>query len=326
MRKTPALRVTVRRRIAPVLHPADLHGTAIHVLSQRLVVLYIYFNALQYFSLEGRLQMPELITEFDDGLLKLTLNRPEKRNALNPSLMRGLRDELLVAEKRRDVKVVVLTGAGGAFCSGGDLKAKAAFEAGASRKQAEEKKGDAPRSPPAVEDVIEGSRRNFDSPRLLHDMTKPTIAMIRGAAAGAGLNLAGACDLRIASENSRYLMPFVDVGLSGDHGGAYFWTRILGTARARELYFLNPDLGARQALEYGMVHRVVPDEQLEDATMEVVDRIRHGFTAAYYYAKKVLNAAENRTLPEVLDMEAMFTAFSGKASKRAMASHKEMMR
>ena len=270
--------------------------------------------------------MSELISEFDDGLLKLTLNRPEKRNALNPSLMRGLRDELLVAEKRRDVKVVVLTGAGGAFCSGGDLKAKAAFEAGASRKPAEENKGDAPRSPPAVEDVIEGSRRNFESPRLLHDMTKPTIAMIRGAAAGAGLNLAGACDLRIASENSRYLMPFVDVGLSGDHGGAYFWTRILGTAKARELYFLNPDLSARQALEYGMVHRVVPDEQLEDATMEVVDRIRHGFTAAYYYAKKVLNAAENRTLPEVLDMEAMFTALSGKASKRAVASHKEMKR
>ncbi len=261
--------------------------------------------------------MSDLITEFDNGLLKLTLNRPEKRNALNPSLMKGLRNELLIAEKRRDVKVVVLAGAGGAFCSGGDLKARAAFERGSFRKPTEEKKGDTPNTPPAVEDIMEGSRRNYDSSRILHDMTKPTIAMIRGAAAGAGLNLAGACDLRIASENSRYLMPFLDVGLSGDHGGAYFWTRILGTAKARELYFLNPDLSARQALEYGMVHRVVPDEQLEDATMEVVDRIRHGFTAAYYYAKKVLNAAENRTLPEVLDMEAMFTTLSGRAGKRA---------
>ena len=254
--------------------------------------------------------MSNLLSELKDGLLHLTLNRPERKNALDGPLMKGLRTALTDAEKRSDVRVVVLSGAGDAFCSGGDIKAKRDHgrRPGSGRQQG---------SPPSFESRSRALRRNMEAARLLHDMDKPTIAMIGGAAAGAGLNLAGACDLRVASRSSIFFMPFIDVGLSGDYGGTYFWTQILGTAKARELYFLNPRLSANEALNYGLVHRVVVDEELETTTMAMAERILASNEAGYTYAKKALNAAEHGTLPQVLDLEATFTLLAGQATIRA---------
>jgi 2-(1,2-epoxy-1,2-dihydrophenyl)acetyl-CoA isomerase len=140
--------------------------------------------------------------------------------------------------------------------------------------------------------------------RWLHELPKPTIAMVRGAAAGAGLSLALACDLRIAGDTARFGTAFARVGYSGDFGGSYFLTRLVGTAKARELYFTADLVDAPQALALGLVNRVVPDARLEEETMALAARLARGPRVAYRYMKKNLNAAETGTLKDVFDLEA----------------------
>jgi 2-(1,2-epoxy-1,2-dihydrophenyl)acetyl-CoA isomerase len=140
--------------------------------------------------------------------------------------------------------------------------------------------------------------------RWLHEMPKPTIAMIRGAAAGAGLSMALACDLRIAADNAKLGTAFARVGYSGDFGGSWFLTQLVGTARARELYYTAELLDAKRALELGMVNRVVPESSLEDETMALAHRIASGPRIALAYMKRNMNAAESGTLKESLDLEA----------------------
>jgi 2-(1,2-epoxy-1,2-dihydrophenyl)acetyl-CoA isomerase len=135
-------------------------------------------------------------------------------------------------------------------------------------------------------------------------MPKPTIAMVRGPAAGAGLSLALACDLRIAGDSARFGTAFARVGYSGDFGGSYFLTQLVGTAVARELYYTAALVDAPQALALGLVNRVVPDDRLEGETMALASQIASGPRVAHRYMKRNLNAAENGTLKELLDLEA----------------------
>jgi 2-(1,2-epoxy-1,2-dihydrophenyl)acetyl-CoA isomerase len=213
---------------------------------------------------------------------------------------------------------VVLTGAGRAFCAGGDMKAASKARADAAAKaegpKAEAPKADAPKRPPqSFETRVAWLRRSMEASRLLHDMPKPTIAMINGACAGAGMSLAGACDLRFAGQSARFTTAFAKAGISGDYGGSYFWTRILGTAKARELYFLNEKFEADQALAAGVVSAVHPDDVLAEKTMEVAKRLAAGSSATYGYMKRSLNAAENGRLEDVFDMEAANTVLSRQA-------------
>jgi 2-(1,2-epoxy-1,2-dihydrophenyl)acetyl-CoA isomerase len=243
----------------------------------------------------------EFVTaEVEDGVLTVTLNRPERRNALSPGMFDGLERALVHAETAADVGCVVLTGAGGAFCAGGDVKGMA----------------DSHRSGGAgvgVDAAIHRQRlwHRATSARL-YEMPKPVVASLPGAAAGAGLALALACDLRIAAERAALLTAFANVGFSGDFGGTFFMTQLVGAAKTRELYYLSERITAREAERLGLVNRVVPDEKLAAETRELAARLAHGPRIAYRYMKENINrAAGGAGLYECLDAEATHHVHTG---------------
>jgi 2-(1,2-epoxy-1,2-dihydrophenyl)acetyl-CoA isomerase len=201
---------------------------------------------------------PVLLREVVDRIGIITLNRPERRNALNGTLVAALDAAVKEVAVDPEVKVVVLTGAApegrhGGFCSGGDVKdgSGPGMELGV---------------PPGALDG-DLARHDEHAAMLLHLMPKPTIAMVGGPAVGAGFSLAGACDLRFASDDAVLAAGFAANGLSGDYGGTVFWTGIVGTAMARELYLLNEKLSAEEAARRGMVHAVFPAERLREETL-----------------------------------------------------------
>jgi 2-(1,2-epoxy-1,2-dihydrophenyl)acetyl-CoA isomerase len=223
------------------------------------------------------------------GVLVLTLNRPERRNALSLALYEALLETLRQAATDAEVGAVVLTGAGQAFCAGGDVARMA---------------GAAAAPPASFEDKLRGLRRRTGICELLHGMPKPTIAMIRGPAVGAGLSLALACDLRYADTSARLRTGFVNVGLSGDFGGHYFLPRLVGMAKARELYLTSPMLDAQAALSMGLVNAVVEPGSLQATVMEVAARLADGPRTAIAHMKGNLNDALYLPLGELLDREA----------------------
>src|SRR5689334_21964684 len=166
-----------------------------------------------------------LLVELRDRVLYLTMNRPDKLNALSGEMMSGLVNSLQGAATDPKVGCVVLTGAGRGFCSGGDITA-----------MRERNEGSGPA--PTLEDRVASLRSGEEASRLLHEMPKVTIAAVNGPAAGAGLSLAMACDIRIASDGARFGTAFARVGFSGDYGGTWSLTQLVGSAKARELYFL----------------------------------------------------------------------------------------
>ena len=230
----------------------------------------------------------ELLETVSDRVATLTLNRPDRLNALSTSILDGLLEALPRLAADPDVAVVVLTGAGRGFCAGGDVKSMAD---GTSLLN--------------VEDAVQRLRGRMEVSRLLHEIPKPTIAMVNGAAAGAGLAMALACDLRIASESARFITAFAKVGFSGDFGGSYFLSKLVGTGKARELYYTGDALDAKQALALGLVSTVTPEFELMDATMALARRLAHGPSVALSLMKQNFNAAECGTLSELLDLEAL---------------------
>src|SRR6266850_581986 len=202
----------------------------------------------------------DLLESVKDGVAVLTLNRPDRLNAMSGPMLDALLEALPRLAADAAVGVVVLTGAGRGFCAGGDVKAMAE-----GREFAET----------SLEEKAHGLRSKMEVSRLLHEMPKPTIAMVRGAAAGAGLSMALACDLRVAGESAKFATAFARVGYSGDFGGSWFLTQLVGTAKARELSYAAEIVDARHALALGIVNRVVPDEKLED---EAMHHTRTGFT------------------------------------------------
>jgi len=231
-----------------------------------------------------------LLERVEDGVLTLTLNRPDRLNALSWEMLDRLQRALQRGAEERAVGAIVLTGAGRAFCAGGDVKSMA----------------ETPQGLEAYEERVADLRRRMESARLLHEIPKPTIAMVHGPAAGAGLSLALACDLRVAGTEARFTTAFAKVGLSGDFGGHYFLTQLVGTAKARELYLLSPVLDAQAAFALGLVTKVVPDATLEAETQSLARALAQGPRIALGYMKQNLNLAEGgASLAMVMDAEAL---------------------
>ena len=178
----------------------------------------------------------DLLESVQDGIATLTMNRPEARNALTPEMMTALREALPRLAADGSVRAVVLTGAGNAFCAGGDVKRFAERAAAGGMEM-------------TFDERVNDLRVRMDVSRILHEMPKPTLAVIPGAAAGAGLSMALACDMRIAAADSKLTTAFSRVGLSGDFGGSFFLTQIVGAALARELFFTGRVLSGEEALE-----------------------------------------------------------------------------
>ena len=240
----------------------------------------------------------DLLAVKDHGVAILTMNRPERRNALSGDMLAALGSTLEACETDPDVAVVVLTGAGGAFCAGGDVKSMA------------ERNTDGPSADIDTRIHTQRLSQRATAGRL-HKMPKPTIAALPGAAAGAGLALALACDLRIASEKAVMTTAFARVGFSGDYGGTYFLTQLVGTAKARELYFLSERVDMNEALRLGLVNWVVPADALEKKTLEIARRLAGGPRVAYRYMKENLNRAAAGAWDECLDLEATHHIHTG---------------
>ena len=238
----------------------------------------------------------DLLVHVEDGVAVITMNRPERRNALSGVMLTAMAAALAAFETDSEVACIVLTGAGGAFCAGGDVKGMAEGTGGGSTAAAGTD----------LDSRIHAQRvsQRATAGRLFK-MPKPTIASLPGAAAGAGLSLALACDLRIASEKAVMTTAFAKVGFSGDYGGTYFLSQLVGTAKARELYFLSERIDMSTALRLGLVNFVVPAEQLETETLKLAQRLARGPRVAYRYMKENINrAASGADVDDCLDLEA----------------------
>ena len=229
-----------------------------------------------------------VLQKLEGGLLTITMNRPERKNALNPDMVRGLVEAARRAADDPEVRAVLFKGAGGSFCVGGDVKSMAAG-----------------RAPLPFEVKMANLRRGMEVSRILHQMPKPVVAQLDGAAAGAGLSIALSCDLRIASASCKITTAFAKVGYSGDYGGTYFLTQMLGSAKARELYLLSPILTAQEAYNLGMVTKVVPDAEVEDAARELAMSLAQGPSIALGFIKRNINNAEHLALEDCFDGEAI---------------------
>ena len=234
--------------------------------------------------------MTDLLEKIENGIAWLTLNRPDRLNAFSPAMLQAFGDTLQRLGGNAEVGAIVVTGAGRGFCAGGDVKT---METRASQR---------------FEERVEGLRRMHQLPLLLRTIPKVVIAMVNGPAVGAGLGLAMACDLRIAGRSARFGTGFAGVGYSGDFGGSWSLTRLVGTAKARELYFLGDIMDAAAAASLGLVNRVVDDEALQRETAALARRIADGPRVAYGYMKRNLFAAETEPLAAVLEMEAVHQA------------------
>lgn len=233
-----------------------------------------------------------LLATLDDGILTLTLNRPEARNAMSGAMTAALADQLAKAELDPAVKCLVLTGAGKGFCAGGDVKGMA-------------ESGDGTVGDNTIDGAIHRQRVNQRATSgKLFKMPKPTIAALPGAAAGAGLALALACDMRVMANNAIMTTAFARVGFSGDYGGTYFLTQLVGSAKAREMYYLSDRVGAEEALSLGLTNWVCEADELAAKTREIALRIANGPTVAYRYMKENLNRAMAGEVDDCMDLEA----------------------
>jgi len=243
-----------------------------------------------------------LLASVEERVATLTLNRPERRNAFSNEMLEGLARALADVERASDVGCVVLTGSGGAFSAGGDVKGmNERSSAGGAREEV------------GIDARIHAQRLSQrETAGRIYAMPKPVLAALPGAAAGAGFALAMACDLRIAAENAVLVTSFARVGFSGDYGGTFFTTQAVGAARARELYYLSERVSAQEALRIGLVNRVVPASELEKATRELALRLASGPSVAYRYMKENINrAASGADVFECLDLEATHHVHTG---------------
>lgn len=222
----------------------------------------------------------------------LRLNRPEKLNALNDALMDALGAAVAEAARDETVRCVILTGMGRGFCSGGDLNNR--------RRQADDDKSGRGNN---FEEDLDRLRGFVEASRLLHEMPKPTIAMINGPCAGGGFSLAGACDFRVAGKSALMTTAFTRVGLTGDYGGTWFWSHILGTAKARRLFFMNEKFDGAAALDFGLVDFLYDDMALEVEVLKMAEALILIPSATVRYMKANLNAAPTSSLEDALSTE-----------------------
>ena len=246
--------------------------------------------------------------DIDDGVAVITMDRPERRNAMTGDMMSGLALSLREVEVATDVRCVVLTGAGGAFCAGGDVKGFA--------------EGDGAGGGAASWDVGVHEQRlsHRNTSGALFRMPKPTIAVLPGAAAGAGLSLALACDMRVAVDTAIMTTAFARVGLAGDYGGTWFLTHLLGPARAKELYFLPERMTMDVALDLGVVNRVAPADDFESTWKDMAARLAAGPPIAYRYMKENINRSVTADLDTILDLESTHHRHTGTTKDHKEAS------
>lgn len=234
--------------------------------------------------------MSELVLfNTSEGVATITLNRPDRLNTMVDAFLDQLLSHLEQAADDERVRAVILTGAGKAFCAGGDLSAGVGGRVGGAGSEAE---------------ATGRLRRYMRTAQLLHEMPKVTIAAVRGACAGAGLSLACAADIRIASRTAVFATAFVNVGLSGDFGGTWTLSRIIGPARARSAYLLSDRIDATAALDMGLVSTVVDDEELAGHATELAQRVAAGASFALAQIKANLNDANEMTFLDFLEVEA----------------------
>src|ERR1700721_7571 len=242
-----------------------------------------------------------VLQNLESGLLTITMNRPERRNALNPDMTLGLVAAARRAAEDHEVRAVLLKGAGGTFCVGGDVKSMAEG-----------------RAPLPFEAKMANLRRGMEGSRILREMPKPVVAQLDGAAAGAGLSIALACDLRVASASVKITTAFAKVGLSGDYGGTYFLTQMLGSLKARELYLISPVLTAQEALALGMVTSVVPDAEVDARAHELAMSLAQGPSGPRGNIKRNTKNRDHMSLEDCFDAEAIHHTRAGET-----ADHKE---
>jgi 2-(1,2-epoxy-1,2-dihydrophenyl)acetyl-CoA isomerase len=233
-----------------------------------------------------------LLTSLDGGVFTITLNRPESYNAANEQLTTDLQHALAYARDTDDVRCVVLTGAGKAFCSGQDLK-------------------DAPKSGDKRDLRDSLNRRYNPIIRLMREMPKPIIAGINGVAAGAGLSLALAADARVMSASAKLVEAFIGIALIPDSGATWFYPRMMGYAKAFEFATLNAPISAEQALDLGLVNSVAHPKSFASALQSLAAQYAQGPTQSYGFVKMLLQKGLTNSLDEMLDLESDYQQRAG---------------
>ena len=233
-----------------------------------------------------------LLADLTGGILTLTFNRPEARNALSSELLQALGSQLADGEINPEVRCVVITGTGAAFCAGGDVKAMSETNSNGAKS--------------TLDTLIQRQRLNQRATSgRLYKMPKPTLAVLPGPAAGAGLSIALACDLRIMSSTAFMTTAFAKVGFAGDYGGSLFMSQLVGTAKARELYFLSDRISAKEAKDLGLTNWVVEPKALQESAVDIAQKLANGPTVAYSYMKENLaRALTSADVHDCLDLEA----------------------
>ena len=236
----------------------------------------------------------ELLCSLDERVALITLNRPERKNALSDNLTPALRQTLFELNTNQEVGCIVITGAGNAFCAGGDVSGMG------DRSNTETKK-----KSPTVQDRVSTLQHKQETLTLrLFEHAKPTIAALPGPAVGAGMCIALACDIRLGAESAFIGTGYRNVGFSGDYGGSWLLTKLVGLAKAKELFFTGRRVQSDECLELGLFNQVVPDDQLQKATMELAKQIASGPPIAIGYMKENINKALELDLRGALAQEA----------------------
>ena len=229
-------------------------------------------------------EMNFVLTEKNDNILTVTMNRPKALNSLHPVLMHQIIDALDEAEKDDDVKVIVLTGAGKGFCAGGDIQYMDELE----------------------NNVMLGRQYIVDGVKVsekIMTLKKPVVAMVNGVAAGAGFNLALACDIIFCDKRARFAQSFAKVGLIPDAGGTYLLPRVVGLAKAKEIMFTADLIDSEEALKLGIVNHAYDTEELAEKTYEYAKRLAEMPPISLDFIKKAVNASLENGLTEMLELE-----------------------
>lgn len=232
-----------------------------------------------------------ILYQKEGKILRITLNRPDVYNAMDDALTYELQDALKAAEKDSDVRVIILTGSGKAFCSGQDLKAISGIE---------------------KRSFIDSINKRYNPIiRAMRNMPKPIICRLNGVAAGAGCSLALACDLIIASETAVLVEAFVNIGLVLDSGSSYFLPRMVGSTRAFEIATMAPKITGQQAFDWGIANRVTSNENLDNVVNEIAEYYANAPTKAIGLMKKMLNKSTSSDMETILDYEAYCQEIAG---------------
>ena len=234
----------------------------------------------------------ELITSLNNGVFKITLNRPEVYNSFNQAMAFSLQKELDYCAQNDEIRTILITGSGKAFCAGQDLS------------EATDPSG------PELESIV----RDHYNPIILkiRSLEKPVIAAVNGVAAGAGANIALACDLTIAQENASFIQAFSKIGLIPDSGGTYFLPRIIGVQKALALMFTGDKISAKEAEELNMIYKCIPEEDFEDFTLKIAEKMALMPTRAFGLTKKAVNQSLDNTLEQQLNLEEKLQTEAGK--------------